>query len=52
MKAADLVIWTDDPLELTNYPEQVYFRDFNARPADNVARPLSANRYRQAASVP
>lgn len=25
-KEADLVIWTDDPLELTNYPEQVYIR--------------------------
>ncbi len=25
-KAADLVIWADDPLELTNYPEQVYIR--------------------------
>ena len=25
-KEADLVIWGDDPLELTNYPEQVYIQ--------------------------
>lgn len=25
-KEADLVIWADDPLELTNYPEQVYIQ--------------------------
>jgi imidazolonepropionase-like amidohydrolase len=25
-KEADLVIWSDDPLELTNYPEQVYIQ--------------------------
>ena len=25
-KEADLVIWTDDPLELSNYPEQVYIQ--------------------------
>ncbi|RLA27646.1 MAG: amidohydrolase, partial [Gammaproteobacteria bacterium] len=25
-KEADLVIWSNDPLELTNYPEQVYIQ--------------------------
>ena len=25
-KDADFVIWTDDPLELTSYPEQVYIQ--------------------------
>ena len=25
-KQADIVIWPDDPLELSNYPEQVFVR--------------------------
>ena len=53
-KAADLVIWGADPLELTSYPEQVFHPgrvNIDGKPPDVTQGSILADGYGQAAGI-